>query len=174
MIIGIFGLSGVGKTTLVKKYISINNDVVGFSASAMIKNHGGVVNYDSLTENTVQENQKILLNSINNYEKTEDRPLIIELHNIIETPIGIVSIDDIFDSLKIDAACFIFKDPKIILKNRMNDSEKLRINASLIDVDTYQKISLDLFNQKFLNIKKMVISSAYKKNFKRFLDDVLS
>lgn len=109
MIIGIFGLSGVGKTTLVKKYISINNDVVGFSASAMIKNHGGVVNYDSLTENTVQENQKILLNSINNYEKTEDRPLIIELHNIIETPIGIVSIDDIFDSLKIDAACFIFK-----------------------------------------------------------------
>lgn len=66
------------------------------------------------------------------------------------------------------------KDPKVILKNRMNDSEKLRINASLIDVDTYQKISLDLFNQKFLNIKKMVISSAYKKNFKRFLDDVLS
>ena len=69
MIIGVFGLSGVGKTTLVRKYTSANNDVIGFSASAMIKNHGGVVNYDSLTENTVQENQKILLNSINNYEK---------------------------------------------------------------------------------------------------------
>lgn len=174
MIIGVFGLSGVGKTTLVRKYTSANNDVIGFSASAMIKNHGGVVNYDSLTENSVQENQKILLNSINNCKKTEDRPLIIEMHNIIETPIGVVNIDNIFDSLKIDAACFIFKDPKIILKNRINDSEKLRTHASLMDIDKYQKISLDLFNHKFLKIKKMIISSAYKKNFKRFLDDVLS
>lgn len=41
MHIGIFGLSGVGKTTLTKRFSNLDKRLVVISASALIKGRGG-------------------------------------------------------------------------------------------------------------------------------------
>ena len=72
------------------------------------------------------------------------------MHNIIETPIGVVNIDNIFDSLKIDAACFIFKDPKIILKNRIKGNEPDPLGLTSIRIYLTKEENITKINFTFI------------------------
>lgn len=174
MIIGVFGISGVGKTTIVKNFLSFHKHIVGFSASQLIKTYGGVIDRKKITKNDAKLNQIILLDAVTRYQKENTKPLILEMHNIIEARNGIINIDNIFSSLIVDAACFIYKDPSIIATQRANDSEKERKNTPAADIELLQEKSLLLFERRFSKIKTLVIKNEHQRLFNEFMKNVLS
>lgn len=174
MIIGVFGISGVGKSTLVNEFLSTHKNVDGFSASHLIRLYGGVIDHQKITISLAEANQIILLNAINRYREKNTKPLIIEMHNIIETNDGILNIDSIFSSLIIDAACFIFKEPSIISEQRDSDSEKKRNPASIASIELLQEKSLHLFRGRFSQINNLVIDNEHQKSFNKFMELALN
>ena len=59
MHIGIFGISGTGKTTLTQAFLQDKLDYFGTSASSLIANAGNDINYKLLNQDKISRNQKI-------------------------------------------------------------------------------------------------------------------
>ncbi|WP_219952294.1 AAA family ATPase [Dickeya zeae] len=167
MIIGIFGLSGVGKTKFTNNLKIRCPSVMRFSASELIASFDGVINYDDLKGEVIAENQKKLVVSLKHISEIyRDEVVLIELHNIIETKGGIVFIDKkVLRSLSLDMVFFIKKEPELIKKNRTNDSKKRRI-ISASEIDKIQRIAISHF-LKIYNLTEDSIISGNNDDEKR-------
>lgn len=146
MIVGLYGVAGVGKTTFTKKLNSRCPEIDCFSASSLIEKYNGFVGYDYLNEDVVVSNQIKLLNAVNFIRVNEtNRIFVIELHNLIETKNGVVFIDEnVLKDLMLDHVFFIKKEPEIIKMNRDNDFKR-RHPASAEDIENIQRESLNYF-----------------------------
>lgn len=153
MIIGLYGVAGVGKTTFTKKVKSRCPGFDCFSASSLIEKYKGFIDYDYLNEDVVKSNQIKLLDAVKFIRLNEtDRAFIIELHNLIETKNGVVFIDEnVLKNLKLHHAFFLKKDPKIIKMNRDYDSKR-RHPVSAEDIEKIQCESLNYF-MKLYDVK---------------------
>lgn len=172
-IIGVFGLSGVGKSKFSDEICALRNDFVCTRASEVIKAYGGVVNFDFLSEYTVPSNQKSLVHGFKEYKRSNPhRNIIIELHNIIETKNSILKIEDnVFEGLSLDAACFLYSDPELILLNRVNDKKRKRSIVTSEYLGELQKESISIFENCFyhLGIPYIILDKEYHKRFFCFL-----
>lgn len=145
MRVGIFGLSGSGKTTFVKKIIEKCPEWQSSSASEIIKKHNGEINHDYLNHQNVIKNQFIL---IENIKKTKG-VFLLELHNVIELPslIEIVE-EEIINSLGLDFSIFIYTNPIKILNNRLINEKKRKI-IGVEDIELVQNKAVKLFLETF-------------------------
>jgi adenylate kinase len=161
MIVGVYGISGVGKTTFSKKLQEIYPSVSRFSASELIAKFNGVIDYDDLECDSVIENQLKLIKAmefISNDKKYKN--VVIELHNVIETKEGLVFIDNYYlNKLGLDKSFFMKKDPKVIYANRMVDIKK-RHSASVNEIDNIQNKSLERFIELYNNVGGSIISGV--------------
>lgn len=146
MIVGLYGVAGVGKTTFTKKLKSRCPEFDCFSASSLIEKYKGFIDYDYLDEDVVTSNQIKLLDAVNFIRVNENNGFfVIELHNLIETKNGIVFIDEcILKKLKLNHAFFLKKEPGVIKLNRDNDSKR-RHPTSAEDIEKLQCESLSYF-----------------------------
>lgn len=149
MNIGLFGLSGVGKSYLATQLCKVDEHLICVRASEIIKSYGHHIQYHQLKHNVVEGNQHILINGFKQFISTHpNTDIIIELHNVIESPEGSIDIDDIiFTQLNLDAVCFIELNPEQIIKQRSEDSGRVRHITSATELSNLQTHS----KQKFLN-----------------------
>ncbi|MDG0806814.1 AAA family ATPase [Pectobacterium brasiliense] len=161
MIIGLYGISGVGKTTFTKKLKSRCSEIEFFSASSLIEKYKGFIDYDHLNEDVVASNQIKLLDAVNFIHINEtNRIFVIELHNLIETKNGVVFIDEkVLSDLRLDRVFFIKKEPKIIKMNRDNDLKR-RHPASDEEIENIQRESLSYFMRLYEGRNGSVISGS--------------
>lgn len=147
MIIGVFGLSGAGKSSLVKDFVRTNSGFVGVSASALIREGGGVVSYDGLNNAQVEHNQDLLVRRFCDFkDKYQDLSVLIELHNIIEMPGRAVIVKKrVFRDLELDAGYFLAVAPDQILNYRKNDGDRIRSAVTVEEVGIFQQIAIDGF-----------------------------
>lgn len=173
MIIGIYGISGVGKTTFSGKVKSKYPEFKSYSASSLIEKYSGFIDYDFLTSDVVASNQIKLVKAMSFLKKSQDSDFfIIELHNLIETKEGIVFIEEaVLKSLCLDFAFFLKKDAELIKENRERDSKK-RNAASVNDIDSIQMKSLNYFLKIYQEKGGKVISGSDKDIcfFSNFID----
>lgn len=155
MNIGLFGLSGVGKTYLASKFVERRTDFVLTRASKLIKEGNQEIRYNYLDECKVNRNQIALIKGFELFKKNHpNQNIIIELHNLIETPNGPIIIEHyVFDELELDAVCFIARSPKDILIQRKLDETRERSSVSELDIDSYQCKALELFQMYFMEFK---------------------
>lgn len=173
MIIGIFGLSGVGKTTFSKKLSSKYPELSRFSASELIAKFDGEVNYDKLKSDIVLNNQKKLMDALAGIRRNSSfGDLIIELHNIIETEEGVFLISkDILTHLGLDEVFFMCRPAEQIWLNRKKDNKKRR-SISEVEIEKMQLTSLNYFLETFKKRNKHVITGSDDDvdNFYSFFD----
>ncbi|RLM18008.1 hypothetical protein BIY29_18770 [Brenneria alni] len=161
MIIGFFGISGVGKTTFTKRLKKECPNILRFSASELIQELDGKINYKDLLGDVVIDNQSKLAFSIKNLSSSRiNNNIVLELHNIIETKEGPHHISkDILQGLGLDKVFFIKKDPNIIIENKSKDiKERSRLN--LLELDKLQNLALKYFIEVYKDFDKEIISGS--------------
>lgn len=152
MIIGVFGIPGVGKTTLCNKVSEVLPDVQVYSASQLIKLFDGEISYNKLSRDKVNSNQIKLISVARELkERAPCSSYILDLHNIIETEFEDVYIPKwVFENLGLDRVVFLYKSPLEILMQRSLD-QKERSFKTLEELEKLQLKALEYFREIFPN-----------------------
>lgn len=157
MIIGLFGLSGSGKTFIRQKFQKAHKDFKCYSASELLKEANRPIDRFSLNPKTLDENQFKLVQVLK--EKSVNSNIFIELHSIIEQSdySSYFVPKDILLSFNLDYIFLLDTYPKDLLRQRQLDKSKERPSlsiAKLEDLSIKQKEYLkEIFNNKLLIIK---------------------
>lgn len=151
MNIGLFGLSGVGKSYLASQLCHVDENLICVKASEIIKSYGHHIKYRELKHDVVEGNQLILIDGVKHFQSMNpNKDIIIELHNVIESPEGNIDINgNVLTQLNLDAACFIELAPKKILKQRLSDTDRIRHITSISALKKLQLHSKTKFIETF-------------------------
>lgn len=154
-IIGLFGISGAGKTYTASTLAQKNSNVISVRASQIIAEYRDTISFQSLSHKVVDENQKILIEGFNKFKLVfSQKTIILELHNIIETPEGITYVDlEVFRELHIDKAIFLKLSPQALYSQRVNDKNRNRPHKTEQKLSDLQEKSLDYFCKIFEKLK---------------------
>lgn len=130
MKIGIFGISGSGKTTTAKKIQNKIPTIIAESASNLIQKSFDI---SKILEEDVSIVQQQLLKEYDAFTNLNQHS-ILECHNIIESTVDFIEIDDfLIRKFHFHIVFFIYTDPKKILKRRLVCSSKK--NRAIISED---------------------------------------
>jgi len=158
MIIGLFGLSGSGKTTITEKIKQKYPNFYCTSASKILKDFNRPILKKDLIKNVLDKNQEILLYGLNEISKKYEN-IFIELHSVIEDKdnhIYFVEKKDLI-SLKLDYVYILDIPPKKILKRRILDLKKQRNLLSIDELkilsEFQKKYLMEIFPDRFKLIK---------------------
>lgn len=151
MNIGLFGLSGVGKSYLTSSFCAIYNEFIGIKASEIIKSGNNKIDFFELKPSIINDNQDALITGFKNYQRRHpEHNIIIELHNLIEIPGGVSEIDDgVFDALDLGAVCFLEAPIERLLNQREIDSSRVRTVMPFDELERLQNRSRNKFLRKY-------------------------
>lgn len=144
--IGVLGLSGVGKSTLIGRIQEVM-PVLHLQASGLIKAEQSyrAQNADTseaLRLGAVIDNQALMIVAFQREAARTKLPIIFDGHSVIDGSDGLIEIPStVFRELGLDAIFFLAADPRLISERRLADRERQR---PFRDVDTlrdYQKIA---------------------------------
>lgn len=176
MNIGLFGLAGVGKSQLAAEFSATNQKFVSIKASEIINSYNKKIKFDELKPCIVVDNQEALIAGFKDYQHlNKAKHIIIELHNLIETPQGVVEInEDIFDALNLSAACFLEASPERLAIQRQQDTSRVRQNLPINKLKILQNLSRKKFLTKYKNsgIPYIVIKSDGLYNLQNFIKNL--
>lgn len=142
MIIGLFGLSGSGKSTIRKEFSKKYSSFYCISASEILKNANKPIVNNSLDTIALDNNQAFLVSKIKEL-KLRYRNIFIELHAIIEDKNGDSYLVNawVLKNLNLDKIYVIDIPPSQIFNQCRFDTEKQRICS-------FEKISKEQIRQK--------------------------
>lgn len=177
MNIGLFGISGVGKSYMASAICADNDSIISVKASDILKAYNRRTQFHGLSSNVVSENQRSLIDGFAHFrDNHRGKNIIVELHNIIETPSGEVEIDDkVFDLLELNAVCFLHRDPERLLQQRCEDSSRIRQEISIENLRALQERSLNKFLNKYEHqgIPYIILKSSDVSELSRFIRSVI-
>ena len=176
----ITGISGVGKTWLIKQFVDQNDKFCRVSASKLIEN-AKAKNIDSLGNNNgplamqVDSNQALLLDELEKFISVKaDKKILFDGHSVIDTVEGLVQIDvNVIDEIGPKKIIFLEDLPENILKRRQNDENRNRPRRTLEYLTSYQEASLEQCNiyAQILEIELCVIPAGDHKQLERVLSN---
>ena len=170
MIIGLFGLSGSGKSTLTKNFKHKHPQYIATSASKIIADAKHQILLNELNNEIVTDNQKFLILGFEELrKKNPNKNIIIELHNVIETPSGTIEIaSNVFEDLKLDIACFLSVTTEELLEQRNRDKDRVRLSLSVNELAKLESRAIELFEALPIE-NKLILNDDYLIKFDRFI-----
>jgi adenylate kinase len=151
--IALVGLSGVGKSTLIKK---VCNDIPfqTLSASQLIKNQKETyTQHDELRFQDINDNQRLLVDGFKKNIDPKQKLILLDGHTVIETANGLIDISaNVFREIGINQFIFLAEEADSILQRRSKDKSRKRSIVTTEQINTYQthtqivtaRISLEL------------------------------
>lgn len=148
MIIGLFGLSGSGKSHVSKDFKSSNTDFYCTSASKILSSIDRPIELDKIDKVILDKNQEALPNLLKELHK-ENPNILIELHAVIENQDStFYKVNkDVLLALELDYVFLLNISEKTILKQRLNDKNKNRRKISLDDLIKLNHLQKDYLLQ---------------------------
>lgn len=145
-IVAIIGISGVGKTTLLKSYVRKHRSVVTISASGLLKRRLSLTDPEKLrtaTSATIQSNQDRLVQAFGDFKSsTPNTHILFDGHAIIDNDESIVTIPtEIYRALAPDLIIFVVDDPNLIALRRDADSKRQRPSRSPQELEQHQELA---------------------------------
>ncbi|WP_296612400.1 AAA family ATPase [Sphingomonas sp.] len=144
--IGLLGLSGVGKSTLLKA-IASHVDFMHLQASDLIKAElqfraDQPQSSEDLRTGAVVENQALLISGFNRAVEHATVPIVFDGHSIIDGRDGLIEIpSEVFAALGLAAICFLEAEPSVIATRRCNDARRQRPNRNVDVLRGHQAIA---------------------------------
>lgn len=159
MHIGIFGLSGAGKTSFNKWLSTKEPELLAISASKILKDAGCVISQEKIDYNNFSKNQEVLVSKYKELKKIY-KNTSIELHAAIEAPSEkkIFWVPDKYlKMLELDAVIFLEVEPSELTKRRKADLIKKRPELDEKTLTSLQ--SLAIANLKAIYKDRLLIIS---------------
>lgn len=149
-VVAIFGLSGVGKSTLINNYISSNQNWHHLQAGQLIHSALKNVEHDKLRlagEDTVLKNQYLMVGAF--WDKVRSNNLdniIFDGHSTIDMETDILDIPvDVIEQLFPYKLIFLKASPEIIMKRRSVDKSRDRPPLTKEEIEEQQDRALKQF-----------------------------
>jgi len=124
--VAVLGLSGVGKSTLIKQ-VQSSTPVVHLQASALIKAEQEFRSQrsddsEALRTGAVLDNQALLVAAFHRATKGVELPIIFDGHSIIDGRDGLIEVpSSVFREFGLNAIYFLGADPEAIAERRRGD-----------------------------------------------------
>jgi adenylate kinase len=175
-VVGLFGVSGVGKSYFSANVMFGVSNFVCVKASDLIKFANGEVIYNKLNYANVQRNQQILSQEFATFRANHpDKNILIELHNVIETPESTEFLSgEVFEDIALTHAVFLQLASDKLYHQRLDDVSKMRRKTSAAELESLQERSKNLCLKTFLarEIPLLVLKSDDTNNLRKFLEFV--
>lgn len=147
--IGLLGISGVGKSTLIGSLNKVRQ-VRHLQASALIKSEQAYrdqhpATSEALRTGPVTDNQELLIAAFEREAASALLPIVFDGHSIIDQGDGIVEIPShVFLRLRLDAIFFLSAEPKLIYQRRMLDQSRPRPVRQVETLAAHQTLARDV------------------------------
>ena len=146
-VIALVGLSGVGKSTLLKK-VGKRVSFLHLQASHLIQNE--LVFQTSVTQTSEQlrngpiiNNQAHLISAFQRETATCDGLIVLNGHVLIDAPDGLIEIPAaVFDELGVAHFIVLQERPCRIFKQRLRDTTRTRPERTEIELADHQRLSI--------------------------------
>lgn len=147
-IIALAGLSGAGKTTLIRK-MSEKAEFLHLSASELIKEgfegQGARRTSEDLRCGDIPDNQMQFVDAFKARAATTVGPIVLDCHTVIDTPAGLQRIPaETFDAIGITHLLFLTADPETLLVRRKRDSSRARPESTAAELAEQQMIAFEV------------------------------
>lgn len=163
----VFGLPGVGKTTLIECFLSTRNDFIRLSGGSLINGELSEQERDILrkeSKDQVLSNQNILLfNFRKERAKLRDKHIIFDGHCLVKSGDSITVIPvDVIHGLEPDIIIFLDEPTEVIIDRRNRDETRPgREHESASDIDKNRDMQIGVckdYSSK-LNIPLTILTS---------------
>jgi len=144
--IAILGLSGVGKSTLIRR-MSVALPLMHLEASGLIKAEQAFRaqnpnSSEALRTGTVINNQALMIAAFQRQSAATDLPIVFDGHSVIDGREGLIEIpSSVFGDLRFDAICFLADDPSVIAERRRADIGRERPYRDVATLQDHQRIA---------------------------------
>ena len=148
---GVFGISGVGKTSLITRALQRQDTYFHVQASELIK--AGLADPTLTSEmlrqlghDKIIDNQLILVRMFENVRKSNpDKVVVLDAHSIVDTGDQIIpSPVAIICGLQLDHLIFLRDLPDRIVIRREQDQRRVRPKRTLAEIASLQDRALDI------------------------------
>jgi len=142
-IVALAGLSGAGKTTLIK-HVNQQGGFTHLSASELIKEYkkmqGSLPTSEQLRTGNLQDNQTQLIKAFEFRSATVDGDIILDCHTLIDTPSGLQFIPaEVFAALGVTEMVFLSVGPEVLVARRNGDTTRQRPQRSTAELHDQQE-----------------------------------
>lgn len=144
--IAILGLSGVGKSSLIKR-IRETVPLLHLEASGLIKaeqaNRARAPDSsEALRTGAVIDNQSLMIAAYKREAAATDLPVVFDGHSIIDGQNGLIEIPaSVFSELELDAICYMEADPHLIAERRSADVGRERPHRDVPTLEQHQHLA---------------------------------
>lgn len=145
-LIAVFGISGVGKTTLIERFIRDHKTWQALSAGAMLS---GITHRDPLElrvsdRSLVESNQLFLADAIHRHRTaTPEINWLLDAHSVIDNDRELITVpSQAIARINPDALIFLFDDAAHIRARRAADQQRQRPLSSVDRVEEEQGLAL--------------------------------
>ncbi len=144
-VVGLFGLSGVGKTRYAKEVVAREPRVLHLQASELLRRASGLDDEELRTarRDRLVANQGALAAALHEARAgRRDRPVLIDAHSVIDNDVELVDVPfEAIDPLRINAFVFLHAAPELIVARRSR-SDRLRPFRSAETLAEHQRRAL--------------------------------
>jgi len=173
----VFGISGVGKSWLCRQATQALA-VRHISGSQLIQAEkervmSQIVTADALRTDSVVANQQLLLEGFRNYRLQDNKSIIFDGHNVIDTDNGLIEVPyEVISGLEPAAIVMVIDSPDTIVMRRASDPSRARPLRSTEALSTYQDLCVELAKRyaSALSIPTTAIKSGDVSSFVSFVE----
>lgn len=146
-VVGLFGVSGVGKTWLASKILEASPEVLHLQASALLRRAHGVdgETLRTATRDDLHSNQSMLATAVAKARLgREAKPVLIDAHSVIDNDIELVEVPfEAIAPIGIAHYLFLAADPEVIVQRRFG-AERSRPARAAAVLATHQLRAADV------------------------------
>ena len=144
--IALLGLSGVGKSTLIRR-LHKKVPLIHLQASALIKAEQAYraqrpESSECLRLGAIVDNQSLMIAAFQRAVTEADVPIVFDGHSVIDGHNGLVEIPtSVFAQLTLDAIFYLSAEPRLIFERREKDARRDRPLRNIQTLDQHQLIA---------------------------------
>jgi adenylate kinase len=141
--IAVFGISGVGKSWLISRFAN-TKDFAHLQASQLLRSAKSAledknITAEDLRRGTVLDNQALLISSFKSCRSIENRNIIFDGHNLVDTGGVLIEIPvDVVEAIDPAGIILVWADPAVIADHRRADANRSRPVCSLAELEKHQ------------------------------------